>query len=162
LQEAKMYPLLIESERLLPMTRRRERGRGRSRSLRPALERLESRLTLNGSLHGNAITVRPDLVLSQLAWSTTGQRVDFSYTIRNADLTQPTTVALYWSTNTTFEAGDTLAYSTTTQTAHSQTPYSVHVDSSQLATPPTKSQYLLAVIDPDNTVAESDEPNYPN
>jgi len=109
--------------------------------------------------------VRPDLAVTQPVWSA-DQGVNFSYTISGADLPQPTTVGLYWSTDTTFDPSgpnqDTLAYSTTTQTAQSQTPYSVHVDPSQITAAPSGAKYLLAVIDPDDSVAESDDPNDTN
>jgi len=92
--------------------------------------------------------------------------VDYAYTINGSDLPQAATAALYWSSDTSFDPSgpnqDTLAYSTTTQTAQSQTPYSVHVDPSQFtAVPPVGTKYLLVVINPPgaNHIPESDETN---
>ncbi len=99
------------------------------------------------------------------AWNTAQGGADFGYTISGVDLTQPTTAALYWSADTNFDpTQDTLIAGsvTTTQTAASPDPYPIHVDAASLGTPPAGARYLLAVVDPDNTVAESDEPNYPN
>src|SRR5262249_46561996 len=73
------------------------------------------------------------------------------------------TAALYWSADTTFDPSDTLIPGsvTTTQTAVG-TYGPIRVDAANLGTPPTGTKYLLDVVDPDNTVAESDEPNYPS
>ncbi len=105
----------------------------------------------------------PDLAATSLAWDTAQAGVDFGYTISGSDLTQPTTAALYWSADTTFNPSgpnqDTLAYSTTTQTAVRTNPYPVHVDASALGMPPAGAKYLLAVLDPNNTITESNETN---
>jgi hypothetical protein len=104
---------------------------------------------------------QPDLAVTPPIW-TAGQGVTFSYTISDADLIEPTAVGLYWSTDMSFDKDkDTQAFSTTTQMGHSQDPYTVPVNHNQLTAPPQGTKYLLAVIDPNNTVAESDEPNYP-
>jgi hypothetical protein len=108
----------------------------------------------------------PDLSVTQPTW-TAGQGVDFSYTISGADLPRATTAALYWSADTNFDPNqDTLIPGsvTPTQTVARTDPYPVHVDASAIAAtpPPPGTKYLLAVIDPNNSVAESDEPNYPN
>ena len=67
----------------------------------------------------------PDIAATSLAWSP-GGGADFGYSITGGDLPQATTAALYWAPTNTFDPSqDTLAYSTTTQTA--QGTYSVHV-----------------------------------
>ena len=111
-------------------------------------------------------TTAPDLAVTQPIWNTAQGGVDFGYTISGADLTQPTTAAYYWSTDTTFDPSqDTLILGSVTTTQTAQTPpgtsVPVHVDAAALATmaPPTGTKYLLAVVDPNNAVAESDEPN---
>jgi hypothetical protein len=104
---------------------------------------------------------QPDLVATPPTWSTTQGGVDFGYTISGADLPQATTAAMYWAPDTTFDPlQDTLISGsvTTTQTAVG-TYGPIHVDAATLGTPPSGTRYLLAVVDPDNTVTESDETN---
>src|SRR5205823_4047474 len=125
----------------------------------------ELRLSNIARTHFDTIISGPDLAATSLAWNTAQGGVDFGYTISGADLPKATTAALYWSTDTTFDSiQDTLIPGsvTTTQTAARTDPYPVHIDASTLGSPPTEAKYLLAVVDPDNTIAELDEPNYPN
>jgi hypothetical protein len=109
--------------------------------------------------------VNPDLAVTPPTWNTNNGGVDFGYTITGADLTKPTTAALYWSTDTTFDAGDTLITGSVTPTQTAQTPpgssVPVHIDAAALQNtpPPTGTKYLLAVVDPNDTVTESDETN---
>ena len=102
---------------------------------------------------------KPDLSVTPPTW-TAGQGVDFTYTISGADLTQAATVGLYWSTDMTYDDGqDEAAFTTLTQTATGS--YTVSPTRDNLTPPPPGTQYLLAVVDPSNAVAESDEPNHP-
>jgi Bacterial Ig-like domain (group 3) len=99
-----------------------------------------------------------DLAVSQPTW-TAGQGVTFDYTISGANLTQAATVGLYWSADTTYNPGqDEAAFTTLTQTATGT--YTVSPTFDNLTPPSAGSnpKYLLAVIDPSNAVAESDEP----
>ena len=108
------------------------------------------------------VSAQSDLAATSLAWNATRGGVDFSYAISGANLTQASTAALYWSADATFDASqDTLipASVTTTQTAIGA--YPVPIDAATLGQPTQGAKYLLAVVDPGNTVAESDEPNHP-
>jgi hypothetical protein len=120
--------------------------------------------------NGNRVVVRatpgrlPDLAVTSLAFNAAQGGVDFGYTISGADLSTPTTVGLYWSADDHFDKGqDRNAFVNgpiATQTAQTtRGPVLLHVDRSDLTAPPPDAKYLLAVIDPDNTVAESDETN---
>ena len=116
-------------------------------------------------------TVLPDLAVTNPTWNTANGGVDFGYTISGADLTKATTAALYWSADTTFDAGDTLITGSVTPTQTAQTPpgtsVPVHVDAAALQNtpPPTGTKYLLAVVDPPDAanpqgqIVESDETN---
>jgi hypothetical protein len=108
---------------------------------------------------------KPDLNATSVTWAEDGG-VDFSYSIGGADLSQPTSVGLYWSdnSNATYDpTTDTLAYSTTTQTAESPNPYPVHVAPADFVSVPPKGYgYLKAVINPDKSVQESDAENDTN
>lgn len=100
----------------------------------------------------------PDLAPTTPAWESDGS-LDFGYSITGQDLDSPTTVGLYWASGTTFDTaiGGPI-YSKTTQTAvGSYGPF--HVAASTLGTPPQGAKYLLAVADPGNAVAESNEDN---
>jgi hypothetical protein len=105
-----------------------------------------------------------DLAVTSLAFNAAQGGVDFGNTISGADLPKPTTVGLYWSADDYFDKGqDRNAFvkgPIATQTAQTtRGPVPLHVDRSDLTAPPPDAKYLLAVIDPDNTVAESDELN---
>ncbi len=102
---------------------------------------------------------QPDLAVAPPTW-TAGQGVNVGYTISGADLPTATTAALYWSADATFDPSqDTLIAGSVTTTQTAQGTYSIHVNASTLGTPPTGAKYLLAVVDPNNTVSESDETN---
>ncbi|MFI5455559.1 MAG: LamG-like jellyroll fold domain-containing protein, partial [Isosphaerales bacterium] len=102
-----------------------------------------------------------DLAATSLAWNTTKGGVDFGYTISGSDLSQPTTTALYWAPDPTFDpSGDTLIPGSVTTTATAVGTYGpIHFDAVTLGTPPSGAKYLLAVVDPNNTIPESDETN---
>src|SRR5262249_39979546 len=72
-------------------------------------------------------------------------------------LTQAATVGLYWSTDDTFTNGQDMPAITPRPTLTATGTHSISVAHSDLAPPRPTDMYLLAVIDPDNTVAESDE-----
>ncbi len=100
----------------------------------------------------------PTIAVMTPTFDTTGGGVEFGYTITGANLPQPTTVALYWASGTTFDTaiGDPIE-TEPTQTAEGT--YTVDVPTSAFGQPPAGTQYLLAVADPDNTITESDDPN---
>ena len=100
----------------------------------------------------------PAIQANSVDW-TDGGGADLSYSITGSDLLQATTVALYWAPTETFDpADDTLAYSTSTQTALGT--YSLHVTPDDFLSGPdwndSQDQYLLEVVNPDNSVIESD------
>ena len=117
------------------------------------------------SLNISVKTQSPDLLVSSPSWAADGG-VDFSYSIQGASLSQPTTVGLYWATNSNPSldpAADKLAFSTSTQTAQSQNSYPLHVSSADFVSAPPKGYgYLKAVINPDKSVQESDAGNDTN
>ena len=107
--------------------------------------------------------VLPDIAITKdsLAWNEAGG-VDFSYTISGDDLTQSTTVALYWSADDKFDPKqDTLIAGSVTTTATAANTYHVTITSAVpgLRIPSAGARYLLAVADPDEKVKESDETN---
>jgi hypothetical protein len=112
-----------------------------------------------------ATPLQTDLAVTSLEWNTARGGADFAYTISGDNLTEPTTTALFWSPDPTFDAvRDTLIGGSVTATATgaSTVPYSVHIDGATFGMPPTGSKYLLAVIDPADTVSETDDPHDAN
>jgi Putative Ig domain/PKD domain len=101
---------------------------------------------------------QPDIAATSLMWADDGG-VDFSYTVSGADLPQATTVALYWAGGTTFDTAIGPPVFTVTVATTRGTYGPTHVASAALGKPPEGSNYLLAVADPANTLAESDETN---
>jgi hypothetical protein len=105
---------------------------------------------------------QPDLVASSLTWNTTLGGADFTYQITGADLTQDTTAMFYWATGTTT---DTILERATTPIPISMTtpldqPVTVHLAPDDFpGGAPTGARYLLAVVDPDNLIDESEEGN---
>ncbi|HLW67911.1 MAG TPA: hypothetical protein VKS79_21520 [Gemmataceae bacterium] len=101
----------------------------------------------------------PDLAATSLAWNTTNGGVDFSYAVSGTDLPQSSTAALYWSPTSTFDPQTaTLAYETPLQPALGN--YSVHVGPSDfISAPPANTTNLILVLDPAQTITESDGPN---
>jgi hypothetical protein len=129
-------------------------------SLYGSLGIAQVRYSLDGQL--------PDLAMIQPTWNAAQGGVDLGYTISGADLAQPTTSALYWSADTTFDPSqDTVIPGSVTTTRTAQTPpgtsVPVHVDAAALATmaPPIGTKYLLAVVNPPGPdhIPESDESN---
>jgi hypothetical protein len=115
-------------------------------------------IALNMSLSESKL---PDLVATSLTWNSQQGGVDFRYEVKGADLPVASTVALYWSSDPSFDkAKDTLIAGTVTTTQTAVGTYGpIRVTSGQLSTPPKGTKYLLAVADPDDKVAESDETN---
>jgi hypothetical protein len=105
----------------------------------------------------------PDLATTSLGWNSARGGVDFTYTISGADLPQPATGALYWSTDPNFNAGQHTridASVITTATKAQNDPYTGHIDASMIGTPPTDAsyKYLLFVVNANDGVTESDGP----
>ncbi len=87
--------------------------------------------------------------------------VNFSYEIAGVDLPDDTPVNLYWSDDASFDSGDTPALTQPIQIA-AGTAVGTYPDSrtlDQLTTQPTSATHLLLVVDPNNVITESDEPN---
>lgn len=107
----------------------------------------------------------PDLAATSLARDDARPGVDFGYEVAGASPAPGTTAALFWAGGTTFAArivdpitGDPLPppYSTTIERPVGRYgPF--FVPDSLLGTPPAGATHLLLVVDPGNTVAESDE-----
>ncbi len=108
-----------------------------------------------------ALALLPDLAVTTPTWEPDGS-LDFSYSISYSSLPQASTAAFYWAPTASFdELNDTLAYSTATQTAPGT--YPIHVSSSEfLCDPPDGDKYLLAVVNPDGSIDESDSANDTN
>jgi hypothetical protein len=115
-----------------------------------------------------AITVvKPDI--SMVSVSSNGfATLTVSYNINGGPLVSPLTIGFYSSTNTTFDAGDTLLSSVTlsaaadlTSGAHTKT-FTIGGGAGQVALPgagladSSSDYYLLAVANPSGTIAESD------
>ena len=115
----------------------------------PLVEALEDRSLLS------------DLIANSVTWNGAEGGVDFSYSITGADLPEPTTAALFWSPVSTFDASqDTLILGSVTSTNTAVGAYGpIHVDAATVGTAPADAKYLLAVVDPDNTIDETDETN---
>jgi probable HAF family extracellular repeat protein len=96
-----------------------------------------------------AIAYNPALTALSLAFDTTTQGADFTYSIGGSPLLQDTSVALYWSTDKTFAhaIGGAVFTQDVPQGSASGKIGPVHVD---LNTPPDNAKYLLLVTDPDN------------
>jgi hypothetical protein len=103
-----------------------------------------------------------DIAATKLAWNTAQGGVDFGYKVSGAALTQDTTAQLYWASGTTT---DTILKPATAaipipQTVPVDQEQTVHLAPSDLTGGPAPgAMYLLAVVDPDNKIDESDETN---
>jgi hypothetical protein len=91
-------------------------------------------------------------------WNSSDGGVDYGYTISGANLSQATTVALYWASTTSFDSSqDTLIPASVVNTEAAVGTYGpFHRTPAQLGTPPQGAKYLLAVTDPDNLVTGPD------
>ncbi|MFO0892574.1 MAG: lectin-like protein [Isosphaeraceae bacterium] len=115
-------------------------------------------------LQGVVEVVGTDLVASSLTWNTAQSGVDFGYEVSGAALTRDTTAALYWASGPTFaDVIDPAHPVYDTPIEHPVGQYGpFYVPNSVLGTPPSGATHLLLVVDPNNTVAESDETNGSN
>jgi hypothetical protein len=86
------------------------------------------------------------------------QGVNFSYSVSGANLSVAPTLGLYWSTDVKYDKSDAAAFTVGTPQM-AQGTYPVHVLHNQLSAPPAGTQYLLAVINPDVSIRESDNPS---
>jgi hypothetical protein len=108
------------------------------------------------------IATAPDIAPTSLTWNTTQSGVDFAYKVTGAPLPKDTTAMLYWASGTTT---DTILEPATTPIPIPQTTPPDQIKTVHLAPadfpggPAPGAKYLLAVVDPDNLVAESDETN---
>jgi probable HAF family extracellular repeat protein len=116
----------------------------------------------SGHFHAFLATPNIDLAATSLTWDTTQGGVNYAYTISGSDLPNVATGALYWSTDSSFNAGQqTLISSSTITTATQAQPgqYTGHIDAATIGTPADASyRYLLFVLNSDNAVSESDGP----
>jgi hypothetical protein len=103
------------------------------------------------------VPYEPDLAVTTSVLNK-DQSVDFRYSISGADLSEVPTVGLYWSTDAKYDKSDKLAFPVDTL-QKAQGTYPVHVRHNQLSAPPAGTQYLLAVINPDVSIPESDNPS---
>jgi hypothetical protein len=99
----------------------------------------------------------PDIVPTSLAWNPTKGGVDFSYKVTGGPLPEDTTAQLYWASGTTTDA--ILKPATTPVTIPKVVPVdqvqSVHLAPTDfLGSPAPGATNLLAVVDPDNKIAE--------
>jgi probable HAF family extracellular repeat protein len=104
----------------------------------------------------DALLLNPSVIVpTSLAWDDAGGGVDYSYTISDGDLPEPTTVQLDWASGTTVNTiiGDPIV-STTTETAPGT--YDLSATSAQLGAPPPGATELLEVADPDNLITSAD------
>jgi hypothetical protein len=107
------------------------------------------------------VDTAPDLVATSLTWSTTQGGVDFGYQVNTVPLPQDTSAALYWASGTTEDtilepAATPVTIPSTTPVGQPQT---IHMDQQDLQSAPPDAKYLLAELDPNNAIAESDETN---
>jgi len=98
-----------------------------------------------------------DITPTDLAFDTAGD-VNYGYTISSADLSEATTVDLYWASGTTpnTKIGNPIV-TTTTDTA--QGTYPLEEPRSDLGIPQAGAEYILAVVDPDGDLPPSENPD---
>jgi len=100
---------------------------------------------------------RSDLAPTSLTWNDKQGGVDFGYQVRGADLTQDTSVALYWAKGPNFKdhIGDPVFTKLINTSADKEKgdhgPF--HVPPTTLGLPPARARYLLVVTDPQGLVA---------
>jgi len=99
--------------------------------------------------------VAPALNALTLNWNKQAGGVDFTYAVTESPLPAATPVALYWATGPTWadRIGEPI-YSTMAQNIGS---YAIHAPASLFASPPSGAADVLLVVDPDNTLPQSDE-----
>jgi hypothetical protein len=98
------------------------------------------------------------IAATSLTWDTSQGGVDYEYTI-SSDLPNPTTAALYWAPTATFDSTqDTLIPGSvfTTATAAQNGPYTGHIGTATIGTPPPRAKDLLFVVDPTNLISPAD------
>ncbi len=103
----------------------------------------------------------PDLVATSLTWNTSQGGVDLGYQVNYAALPQDTSAGFYWASGTTEDtilepAATPIPIPSTTPVGQPQT---MHVDQQDLQSAPPDAKYLLAELDPNNAIAESDKTN---
>ena len=108
--------------------------------------------------HPFDVMVPPDLAANALNWNSSSGGVDVTYQVGAAPVPVNTTVGFYWG------GGPTLvnalpAGSLPIPAAQPVGSYTLHIDPTSLATAPIGAKYLLAVLDPQNVIAESNETN---
>ncbi len=102
----------------------------------------------------------PDIVATSVSWNTDDSRIDYSYEVNDADLPKATSGALYWSSDATFDESDTPASEPfVIDVQQTTSPFSGSVPNADLTLPPSGTSYLLLVVDSENLIVESDEPN---
>jgi hypothetical protein len=114
--------------------------------------------------HYKAATQLLDIVPTSLTWDTAQGGVNFAYKVAEADLTQDTTMALYWAKGPTLadalEPVDQPVYFQTIPAGTAVGTYGpFHVAPGSLHGAPVGASYLLVVTDPVNSIVESDESN---
>lgn len=103
-----------------------------------------------------------DVVATSLTSNAVTGRVDFQYTVSGSQLARDTTAQLYWATGTTT---DTILEPATTpitipRTTPLDTAVTLHVGADDFpGGAPAGARYLIAIVDPDNLIDESDETN---
>ncbi len=98
-----------------------------------------------------------DIVATSLDWNTSESTIDYTYRVRVEDLQEEATGGLYWSSDDTFDSGDSLAHRFTVNVA--QQTYTDSVAASSLENRPAGTTHLLLVVDDGNTIQEADELN---
>jgi CARDB len=103
-----------------------------------------------------------DLVATSLDWNTAQGGVNFGYEVAGAALTEDTTAALYWASGTTLDdvIGGPVYETTIERPVGQYGPF--YVPKSVPGTPPAGASHLILAVDPDDAIAESDEPNLTN
>jgi hypothetical protein len=108
------------------------------------------------------VPTQPDLAPTKLEWNPAQGGVDFSYRVSGAALTQDTTAQFYWASGKTTDTILELAATPITipKTAPVEQEQTVHLTLADFPGGPAPgAKDLLAVVDPDNLIQESDEDN---
>ena len=88
-----------------------------------------------------------------LSWDTVTGGFDYSYQISGVSLPGPLPIAFYWAPTTSVPTNTQPFYTSTTQTAiGSYGP--IDVPSASMTTPPSGTNYLLEVTDPDHALSD--------
>jgi hypothetical protein len=111
-----------------------------------------------GANNVKSLQLQPDIVAVQVGVNSSGAFVYFN--VSGAPLPAPSKVSLYWSKDDAWDGADVPAASPISLPAGtSPGTYSEGVLTENLLPAPPGTAYLLAVLDPDNTVTESNESN---